>query len=282
MSHASSRVGERVRVGVTLTSGETRTALDDFCRALGAATGLEVTGIGFWYYQRLLDAIAMGDVDVAWLPPIPAAYAMSRGRATAIALPVRDGVTSYSTALFTREASPIRSVQELVGARAAWVDRQSVSGYLLIRAYLRAIGVGVERAFAEDRFVGSHEAVASEVLGGQADVGATLVYLDPERGRPLRAGWGSGRVRILAHAGPIPSDLIACSTRLPREAAARVQGALLQGRAPALRQAAAALIGAEAFAPPIEAHLSALTALLPGLDEHAQPRSSRWPRSSTA
>ena len=123
-----------MRVGVALTNGSTREHVDAFCRALGGATGLDVAGVGLWYYHRLLEAMETGDVDVAWLPPILAAQAASDGRAIPLAVPVRGGVSSYSTALFAQEGSLFRSPQELTGARAAWVDRQSVSGYLLIRA----------------------------------------------------------------------------------------------------------------------------------------------------
>ena len=44
--------------------------------------------------------------------------------------------------------------------RAAWVDRQSASGYVFIRAALRAKGVSLVDAFHEDLFLRSHAEVA--------------------------------------------------------------------------------------------------------------------------
>jgi phosphate/phosphite/phosphonate ABC transporter binding protein len=267
-----------VRVGVTLTGGPSREHLDQFCAALSAAIGLEVKGIGLWYYHRLVEAIDLGHVDLAWLPPILAAQAALRGIAAPLAIPVRGGVTSYSTALFTRGDSPVHAPSQLVGARAAWVDRQSASGYLLIRAHLRALGVDLDRAFASDRFTGSHEEVAIAVLDGSADVGASFVHLDPRDDRPLRAAWGAAAVRVITHAGPIPADVVAANTRLDPSVAARIRRALVDGGSARLRDAGRAMLGAASFVAPRPGHLDAVTALLPGLDEHALPRAVAWPR----
>ncbi len=271
-----------MRVGVALTNGSTREHVDTFCRALAAATGFDVTGIALWHYHRLIESMEMGDVDLAWLPPILAAQAACDGRAIPLAVPVRGGVSSYSTALFVAERSPVRSPHELAGARAAWVDRQSVSGYLLIRAHLRSLGIVPERTFASDRFLGSHEAVVRAVIDGSADVGATFIYFDerPERRSPriLRAGWGDASVRVIAHAGPIPSDVVAASARLGAAEARVVQEALLGGRFAELRAASLGLLGADVFVAPVAAHLRGLGLLLPRLDEHAQPRGGIWPK----
>ena len=187
-------------------------------------------------------------------------------------------MTSYSTALFARPGSPIGSPAELAGARAAWVDRQSATCYLLIRAHLRALGVDLDRAIASDRFTGSHEEVALAVLEGSADVGASFVHLDPRDDRPLRAAWGAAAVRVIAHAGPIPADVVAVSSRLDPVLRARIQRALVDGAGARLRDASRAMLGAASFVAPRPGHLDAVTALLPGLDEHALPRAAAGPR----
>lgn len=273
-----SRSAPRLQVGVTLTDSSTREKLVDFCRALGDASGFDVTPVGVWYYQRLLEAVDVGDIDVVWLPPILAAQATRDRHAIPIALPVRGGVSAYSTALFAREGSKVRRLEDLQGARAAWVDRQSVSGYLLIRAHLRARGVDPDRALGEGIFLGSHEAVARAVLDGAADVGATFVYLDAERDEPLQAGWGHGKVQVIASAGPIPADVLAVSACLDPKRARAVQRLLIHQGHPNLRTTSAALIGTDVFTQPNPAHIEALAALLPSLDAHAQPHRAHWPR----
>jgi phosphate/phosphite/phosphonate ABC transporter binding protein len=268
----------RLRFGATLTDSSTRVHLEAFCSALGDASGFEVTPVGVWYYERLLEALEVGDVDVAWLPPILAAQASSDGLAVPIALPVRGGVSSYSTALFVAETSPLRRITDIESVRAAWVDRQSVSGYLLIRAHLRSRGVDLDRAFTDNRFMGSHDAVAKAVFDGAADIGATFAYFDAERSIPVRAGWGTAKMRVIAHAGPIPADVIAARAHLrPEDVRAMQKLLLLQGHAK-LREASTALLGTDIFTPPNPGHIGALAALLPNFDECSQPRRTHWPR----
>jgi len=258
--------------------GPTRALLEDFCAALegAAASPLKATGVGVEHYSRLLEAIERGDVDVAWLPPILALQATARGLVSPIALPVRRGLSCYSTALFVREESSVQSPRDLEGARAAWVDRQSAAGYLIIRAHLRATGIDLDRAIGADLFLGSHDAVARAVLDGDADVGATYAYIDPKSMNlggpisPLNAGWGSAKVRVIEHAGPIPSDAIAVSARVPASVRTLIQRTLVYGQHAGLRQAAGALFGAEGFVAPLPEHLRPLTTLLDGLEEASE------------
>src|SRR5690606_26893224 len=202
-----------IAVGIALTTDpeETRRKLEGFCRELSAATRVPVVARGMWHYHHLLEALADGELHVVWLPPILALRAAAGGHCTPIALPVRHGVSTYSTALFTRPQSPIRTIADLKGASAAWVDRQSAAGHLIIRAFLRSKGVDLDAAFGHEKFLGTHDAVAEAVLEGEVDVGATFVYLDPDAstGAPRAAGWGETAVHIICHAGPIPSDVIA-------------------------------------------------------------------------
>lgn len=272
----------RICVGIALASdpAAARERLGAFAAALGAAAGLEVTAEPFWHYHNLLDALDSGQVDLAWLPPILAMRATARGRIVPLALPVRSGVSSYSTALFARADGPVRGLGDLVGLRAAWVDRQSAAGYLIIRAALRARGVALEHAFVAEQFLGVHDAVARAVLDKEADVGATFVYPQPgamniegavsERSLVARAGWGDAAVRIVALAGPIPSDVLAANTRVPAAISRAVQRALIE-KAPSdggrLARAAADLFAAEGFILPLPEHLEPLAALLAGIED---------------
>lgn len=275
--------GKGVRVGIAFTShpSELRVRLEQFCSALGGAIGEPASGLGVWHYHRLLEALEMGDIDVAWLPPILAGLAVQRGRVLPIALPVRDGAASYSTALFAREDAPWRSPEELSGVRVAWVDRRSAAGYLVIRAHLRQRGVDLDKAFAADQFLGAHDAVSRAVLDGEADVGATFAHFDPATGAVLRGGWGDLRVRVLAHAGPIPSDVLAIGTHVDEGLRAALLDALVRRPDAKVRAAAAALFAADSFLAPEPHHLGPLQALLADLDEHARRLPPQAPRPSS-
>lgn len=241
--------------------------LDRFCAALGAAAGCAVTAQELSDYSDLLDAMQAGDVDMAWLPPVVALRATSRGKTVPIALPVRGGSAFYSTALFTRPDSRIRSLTDLQGARAAWVDRHSAAGYLVIRASLRQRGIDPARTFSSETFLGTHAAVGKAVLEGEADVGASFVHLDPRRSRPRRAGWGDAPVRMLATAGPIPSDVIAATIRTPVTKIRAIQRALVSPPSEEMQAAAAALFGAEGFMEVSSEHLAPIQDLIAHLEE---------------
>jgi phosphate/phosphite/phosphonate ABC transporter binding protein len=245
-----------------------RARLDLFCEALARALGVPVEAYGVAHYRELLDAMHEGQLDLAWLPPIIALRATARGRTLPIAIPVRGGAASFSSALFTRPGSSLKRPADLLGVRAAWVDRQSAAGYLVVRASLRAQGFDLERAFASESFLGSHDAVVQAVLGGAADVGATFVHLDAARNNAvLRAGWGTATPQVIAYGGPIPNDVVAAGIHVPVPTIRAVQRALCGAAHAPLRVAADKLMGAEGFVVPQPEHLDPLGRLLEYLDD---------------
>lgn len=243
---------------------------------------MDVAAHGMWHYHHLLEAVVSDQVQLVWLPPVLALRATGQGTIVPIALPVRHGVSTYSTALFTRASSPIRKVEDLHNLRAAWVDRQSASGYLIIRALLRSKGVDVDAAFTSNQFYGAHDAVADAVLNEEADVGSTFVYLDPDSSTgiafPKSAGWGDRKVHVIAYAGSIPSDMVAVNKTLSQELRDKLQDALVSSEHEDLQHAARRLLGADSFIPPLRAHLEPLVDILKNLEpESVGPAHSIFP-----
>lgn len=256
-------VPSHLNVGIALTTDPqvTRGLLEQLCLALADATGIEVTPSGVVSYGRLIEQLAEGEVDLVWLPPVPALRAMAQNYIVPIALPIRNGDSSYYAALFTRRSSRWRKASDLSKLRAAWVDPQSAAGYLIIRAHLARYGVDLERAFHENFFVGTHDAVAKAVAEGRADVGATFAYFD-DKGRVKRAGWGADDMRVITKAGPIPNDMFAARRGVSDLLIRVVQSALIDVQNAHLREAARTLLAAEGFAVPDPAHFEPLRDLL--------------------
>jgi phosphonate transport system substrate-binding protein len=271
-------VPTRIGVGIAVTTDPqmTRGLLEQLCLALADATGLEVVPRGVATYQRLLDQLGEEEVDLVWLPPILALRAIANHHVKPIALPIRNGESTYRAALFTRSDSRQRAIEDLEGLRAAWVDPQSAAGYLIIRAHLEKQGVDLGRAFRENRFYGSHAGVSHAVRDGLADVGATFVYLD-EGQRPKRAGWGMLDMRVIAHAGPIPNDMVAARAGLSSLLVRLIQSALIDVHNAQLREAARVLLAAEGFVVPTSEHLEPLEHLLAGLHEADEKPHSMFP-----
>jgi ABC-type phosphate/phosphonate transport system substrate-binding protein len=104
--------------------------------------------------------------------------------------------------------------------------------------------VNLVDAFDEEVFLHSHAEVVRALKSGEVDVGATCVgLLGPSE--PLR---------VLAQAGPIPSDILAVHSSVAPEVRDRLERGLFEGSPPSVLCAAKELMNAEAFARPTRAH----------------------------
>jgi phosphate/phosphite/phosphonate ABC transporter binding protein len=217
-------------------------------------------------YAALRDEVEAGRAQIAWAPPRIAIDLEDAGLASIDVCSVRGGQVAYHAAIFTRHASPIETLADLRGRNAVWVDAGSAAGYLLPRLKLRAEGLDPETLFGKETFLGTHARVAVAVLSGEADVGGTYLSLDPRTKRPVSAGWleagaGINGAHILAMVGPIPSDTIVFSRRIPAEEKAELVTRVL-GLPVALPEVVGRLLGAEGFERASPAHFEALRELL--------------------
>jgi phosphonate transport system substrate-binding protein len=263
-----------------VVSGSSRAEvhLAAMCHELERALSRPVTARVLPSYAALEQEVRAGQAQIVWAPPLLALDLEAAGLVSIDLCCMRGGEVGYHAALFTRHASRIETIADLQGCHAAWVDAHSSAGYVLPRLRIVAEGFDPDRLFGRESFLGTHARVAQAVLDGDADVGATYVSLDPATGRPLSAGWLSAGAAIngafiVATAGPIPSDAIVFSSRLPAD----LKAALVE-QVKALPQsvldAVGRLLGADGFAPPQPSHVEALRTLA------AQRRSSLPPARS--
>jgi phosphonate transport system substrate-binding protein len=267
VTSASGRVHSRavqdVTFGVVSRAPETLGALGNFCRRLRVTTGIALAPAVYGSYADLLARTIDGRVDVVWAPPLIAIELEDRGVASPAVVVRRSSRVGYYSALFCLADARWERVEDLSRARAAWVSKESASGYVVPRWHLRSLGVRLNEAFADEEFFASHEAMTQAVLDGRADVGATHVSLDPVTGKLAAAPWlalgaAPGAVRVLLLVGPIPGDVVAVSSRLDSSAKRRLVAALV-----ALRDDAdgLALFEASAFEPVPDGHLTLLRRL---------------------
>jgi len=271
----------RLRFGVIPDSEQGYAAADKFAAALSSVLGVPVEVHRAIDYRVLLASLEQGRIELAWVPPLAAARAIRVGSVTEVAVTMRNGSSSYYTGLITLKDGPIKSLDDLDGVRAAWVDRESASGYLVIRAALREQGVSLVRAFSDEVFVRSHAEVARAVATGKVDVGATCFNFVSGTVEIARSGFkdhGGVRddaIRLLAHAGPIPSDVVAAHKSVPARWVQLLQSALVDARPASVHEAAKALVHADGFVRPTQEHREMLAALLAVVDD--RPGSSMAP-----
>ncbi|RKH18873.1 phosphonate ABC transporter substrate-binding protein, partial [Corallococcus praedator] len=125
------------------------------------------------------------------------------------------------------------TLEKLKGAKAAWVDRDSVAGYLLPSAYLKTQGLEPSRAFVSQQFTGSYQGALEAVLEGRAEV--TSVFCPPASTGltfatgvedVLGKGMGS-RFELLAYTDEAPNDGVPVAMGLPAPLVASLESALL-------------------------------------------------------
>jgi ABC-type phosphate/phosphonate transport system substrate-binding protein len=239
-----------------------RRVFDELCALLGDATQLRFRPYVATGHRDLAEAIEDGEVGLACLPPIMSIELDARRVASVLAIPARNGITTYSAALVVRPGGP-RSIAELKGRRAVWVQRDSAAGYIVPRMSLASQGIDVLRYFAREIFVHSHPGVIESIVSGDADVGATYCHVDAATNKVIRGAWldDTGRslrpIEVLATFGPIPNDALVGSNDLSATARASLTRSLLDPE-PRIKELFGKLLGSGDFRVPSAAHYDSL------------------------
>ena len=193
-----------------------------FLRWVGERAGVQIVRRQARSYDELVKLLRSGDLDVAWLPPIPFARLDGEAVVRALVTAERGGVDQYVSVLLARSDSSIGTVADLKGKRVGWVDPLSATGYVVPRMRLAARfpggATGNLRVFAAETFFGSHAAVVRAVLDGTVDVGATYGGFGDDgslvRGPFLEIGVDGSHLRVVEAFGAIPPDVIAIHARV--------------------------------------------------------------------
>jgi len=200
-------------------------------RVLSGIVGRPVRLVSYVEYDALTEALRRGDVDAAWTPPLVAARAEALG-ARVLVRPLRRGSVRSRSALLVRADTSLQ-LETLGGTTAAWVDRNSLAGYLLAMSWLRERGMDPARLFSQQLFLGSFQGALEALLGGEADVAALFA---PPEGHDLRqsveevAPGRSQDVRVLACTMPALHDAWVVAPHVSLPEALRLERGLLSVR----------------------------------------------------
>lgn len=238
-------------------------------------------------YEELAHLCHEGKVQAAWLPPIVFLHLERQNLVVPLLSNERGNSLGFHSVLITRADSKIRTVEQVKGTRAAWVDPWSAAGYVLPRIELAEHGIEPRRDFSFQRFKGSHEAAIRSVLDGQFDVTATFAHTGPSGGI-LRGGWSemdksADAFRVVATFSEIPADVIAASSKLPVEEQQALVSAFQEALADErMGEHVRAVFGVESFYPGVRANYEAFRVavksafrkgLIDGLETEAEPDS---------
>lgn len=269
MAASKSRISAKTKaasvgLGLVLAPGadDLRSKVDALLRRM-AKHGVALEARPSQTYEELARDVRKRRVDVAWLPPI---VRVRLGDAViALGSILRDGRITYETALIVRKDSKAKTVGDLRGARAGWVDRWSAAGFVLPRVNLALVGIDPRSFFRTETFYGSHRAVVEALRDGACDVAGTHAQADA-RGKVKSGSWSDvegAEVRVLATFGAIPPDVIAVRADVDEKRQAALRDAFRALGADAEgRRLLSAVFGGETFVEDVSKSYDALARAL--------------------
>jgi ABC-type phosphate/phosphonate transport system substrate-binding protein len=201
-----------LRLALVADETDAADAFAQLARALHASADVRVEPFFVPTYAALLQALDLDPELLVWAPPLVAHDLLRCRGAFPLAAAVRRGRLSYYAALVALDRGP-GSLARLRGTHVGWVSRLSLAGYRIPRLHLRSLGHEPDRLFGRQSFFGSHRALAGALAEGAVDVAATHAQLLDDT-RTFRPGAGLAGARVLAVAGPIPSDVILAGDRV--------------------------------------------------------------------
>lgn len=187
-------------------------------------------------YEPLIEGLRFGHVDAAFLDGGPAWFAHRRSDARVVLAEVKDGATHYWAEAFVKADSPVTTLADLAGRRAAFTSRTGSSGFLMPIGSMIDLGLiavpeqslaGLERGvagfFSGTVDAGGYEQALRAVLDGRADV-AFGAHDAPDRFLPEA---DRARLRVLHRFGTIPSHAVVVASKVSAEDEARFRAAML-------------------------------------------------------
>ena len=144
-------------------------------------------------YTAVVEDIANGDIDFAYLASVTTVQANGNGPVIPFACAQKSGSPTYQGDLVVKPDSPYQSLEDLEGKKVSGTSKSSTSGNLMPSAMLKQENIDKETYFDGGMmYLGSHDKAAMAVLAGTIDAAfineATLSKYNKD-GVVLRSVW---------------------------------------------------------------------------------------------
>jgi len=207
---------------------------DEFGQALAKLYGAPVRVTVASDYAAVIEALRNRTADLAFVHPVGYVLASREAKARIVARNLWHGKSTFTSRIYVRKASGIKTLEDLRGKTMAFVDPTSSSGFTYPMVLLIQRGLVRDRDpktfFREVVFAGAHDAAMRALLNGHVD---SIASFDMAREQYLSDPAEREKITFVAETPPIPEAGIAARDGLDPAAFARVRGALLQMRGPA-------------------------------------------------
>jgi phosphonate transport system substrate-binding protein len=195
--------------------------------------GIAMDFVLFSNYERQVESLLQGHIDVAWNTPLAHARIRRRTQNKSISLGMRDSDRDFHAKIVVRRASGIKSIQDLAGRTLAVGSRDSTQARILPLQFLRKAGVDPAKLklLAFDTDVGKHGDTGTseiEVLkalhDGRADAGTVgdLIWVNEQAAGRVDAA----KVEVLWTTPPFDHCMFDAVPGAPKEKLDRFQKGL--------------------------------------------------------
>ena len=223
---------------------------EEFARALTKLSGIPVRVTVASDYAAVIEALRNRTADLAFVHPVGYVLASREAKATIVVRNLWHGKSSFTSRIYVRRESGLKTLEDLRGKTMAFIDPASSSGYTYPMVLLIQRGLVKDRDpksfFREVLFAGAHDAGMRALLNGHVDA---LASFDMAREQYLKDPAERERIIYIAETPEIPEAGIAARAGLDPATFTKVREALLQIRAPAYAELLRRLYEIDGFAP---------------------------------
>jgi phosphonate transport system substrate-binding protein len=221
-----------------------------FGAALGKLVGVPIRVTVASDYAAVVEALRNRTADLAFVHPAGYVLANREAKAMIVAKDQWHGNTSYTSRIYVRKESGLKTLEELRGKTIAFVDPSSTSGYVYPMVMLIEKGLvrnkDPKTFFKEFVFSGSHDAGLQALLHGHVDAFASF---DQAREQYLKDPAEREKLIYIAESPPIPEGGICARDGLDPALVAKVRAALLSMKGPTYAPVLKALYDIDGFEP---------------------------------
>lgn len=137
---------------------------------LSKETGMKVVFTPVSDYAAVVESLATGKLDMAWLGGFTYVQAKIRTKGTANPI-VQRAEDAVFTSRFITANPDIKTLEDLKGKTFAFGAPSSTSGSLMPRYFIQKAGINPEKDFKNVAYSGAHDATVAFVAAGKADAG---------------------------------------------------------------------------------------------------------------
>lgn len=137
---------------------------------LSQETGMKVVFTPVSDYAAVVESLATGKLDMAWLGGFTYVQAKIRTKGTANPIVQRAEDAVFTSRFITADPS-IKTLEDLKGKTFAFGAPSSTSGSLMPRYFIQKAGINPEKDFKNVAYSGAHDATVAFVAAGKADAG---------------------------------------------------------------------------------------------------------------